>query len=487
MNDADHGGTHEHDPLGGHGALDPSKYEGLDHGHSGKIVSYKPTAGLTYDPKDAHYWDEAALDQEVTRVFEVCHGCRMCFKYCDSFPRLFDFVDTRHGGDVTKLTRNEKDAVMDACFQCKLCEVQCPYTPRDGHEFQLDFPKLVHRYQAQARRRDGPSLRDRVLAEPDRAAALARASFGLANVANRTSVHRWFLEKILGIHRDKLLPEFASQTFEAWATREGHVREEPPAEAVLFQTCYVQNNEPAIGRDTVFVMEHNGVDLACAKGLECCGMPAWESGDLEGVRRHAHANLDRLMPFVDAGAKVLAINPTCSMMLRREYPELVAPQDTERAQRLAQAVMDPSEFLWSIRNEPRFRTDFASSPGDGVEGGTVAYHAPCHLRAQGKGFKGRDLLRRIPGVTPETTLECCGHDGTYAMKVESFEASARIGARAFEGVAESGARVWVTDCPLAALQFEQHAGTKPLHPMTVLAKAYRGEAFGPDTPSRGTT
>ena len=44
------------------------------------------------------------------------------------------------------------------------------------------------------------------------------------------------------------------------------------------------------------------------------------------------------------------------------------------------------------------------------------------------------------------------------------------------GLAEmrsAGAEVWVTDCPLAALQFEQHTGHKPMHPMSFLAKAYR--------------
>ena len=55
---------------------------------------------------------------------------------------------------------DETKSVMDACFQCKLCEVQCPYTPRDGHEFQLDFPKLVHRYRAQQTRKTGVPLRD---------------------------------------------------------------------------------------------------------------------------------------------------------------------------------------------------------------------------------------------------------------------------------------------------------------------------------------
>jgi glycerol-3-phosphate dehydrogenase subunit C len=440
------------------------------------MISYQPTDGLSYDPAEPVYWDEGGLQREITRAFEICHGCRMCFKYCDSFPDLFALVDEQHDGRVAEITVEQTDAVIDGCFQCKLCEVQCPYTPRDGHEFQLDFPKLVHRWKAVHRERRGVRLRDRLLGDPDTAGKLARASFGLANLLNRNRLHRWFLEQTLGIHRDKLLPEFAPATFERWARDEGLIPDQPRGEAVLFQTCYVQHNEPQIGRDTVFVLQRNQVDLSCAAGLQCCGMPAWESGDLEGLRQRAEHNLDVLLPFVEQGAAVLAINPTCSMMMRREYPELVAPQDRERAQRLAAAVKDPSEFLWALRKESRFDTAFQSSPA-GPDGGAVAYHAPCHLRAQAVGFRGRDLLAKIPGVEPQLTMECCGHDGTYAMKVEGFEPSQRLGQKAFDGLAESGADIWVTDCPLAALQFAQHAGRKPLHPMTVLAKAYRGEAF----------
>lgn len=440
-------------------------------------ISYAPTDGLTYDPKDPRYFDKAALDKEITRVFEVCHGCRMCFKYCDSFPSLFSFIDERHEGDVRKLTEGETAEVMDHCFQCKLCEVQCPYTPRDGHEFQLDFPKLVARYRAQKVKREGVPFRERVLGNPDGTAAFARASLGLANVMNRNAAHRWFLEKVLGVHRDKLLPDFAGKTFERWADGEGRLDGAPGGEVALFQTCYVQHNEPQVGRDTIEVLERSEVDVRCVRGLECCGMPAWESGDLEGLRRHAKANLDRLEPFVDAGAKVVAINPTCSMMLRREYPELVAPEDTARAEKLAAATMDPSEFLWGIRDEERFATETKSGPGD-----TMSYHAPCHLRAQGVGFKGRDVMRKVLGVKLGTVMECCGHDGTYAMKVESFEASVRVGKRAFDGMIDGAGQgrseVWATDCPLAAMQFQQHAGKKPMHPMTVLAKAYRGESFG---------
>jgi Fe-S oxidoreductase len=438
-----------------------------------KQISYQPTDGLSYDPEEAKYWDAEALDKEVKRVFEVCHGCRMCFKFCDTFPDLFKLIDDKYDGDVRMVVGEERQGLMDSCFQCKLCEVQCPYTPRDGHEFKLDFPKLVHRHQAQKARREGRTLREKVLGNPDGTAKLARASLGMANVANRNALHRWFLEKVLGIHREKLLPDFAGQTFEAWAQREGHTEKGVGGEAVLFQTCYVQNNEPQIGKDTVDVFERNRVDLRCEKGLECCGMPAWESGDLEGLRKHAKANLDRLEPYVDAGAKVVAINPTCSMMLRREYPELVATEDRDRAKKVAAAIQDPGEFLWKIRKEERFNTDFLSTPGE-----KVSYHAPCHLRAQAVGFKGRDLLKKIPGVKPDTVIECCGHDGTYAMKLEGFVPAARIGKKAFDGMkGDPDAEVWATDCPLAAIQFQQHAGVKPMHPMSILAKAYREDGF----------
>ncbi len=442
-------------------------------------ISYTPTEGLCYDPSEPAYWDAGLLRKEIERAFDLCHGCRMCFKYCDSFPVMFDLIDTKHAGDTRKLSEPEVNRVADACFQCKLCDVQCPYTPRDKHEFQLDFPKLIHRHQAVRAKKDGVKLRDRVFGDPDMAGAAARASFGLANTMNRVGLHRWFMEKALGIHRDKLLPEFASTTFERWAEQAGKTVERPGTETVLFQTCYVQNNEPQIGRDTLEVMEKNQVGCGCVKGLACCGMPAWEHGDLETLRKNARHNLDLLMPHVEAGAKVLAINPTCSMMMRREYPELLEGEDRQRAKKLAEAVRDPSEYLWSIREEERFNTNFQSTPGE-----SVAYHAPCHLRAQAIGFRGRDLLRKIPGVVPRMVMECCGHDGTYAMKVEGFEPSQRHGKNSFEGMAAAGSEVWATDCPLAALQFAQHAGKKPMHPMSILARAYRADGFAQRVPPR---
>ncbi|MCE7737304.1 MAG: hypothetical protein GPJ54_20615 [Candidatus Heimdallarchaeota archaeon] len=433
-------------------------------------ISYLPTDGLSYDPTEEIYWDKDAFKKELLRAYELCHECRMCFKYCNSFPILFTKVD-ENDGDVRKVTDEDTVEIMNACFQCKLCEVQCPYTPKEDHEFKLDFPKLVHRYNAIRARDNGNTFRDKFFSNPDRIAKISRASLGIANFANSVHIFRVINEKILGIHRDKILPKFPLQTFDKWAANQGLISDEK-SELTLFQTCYVQNNEPDIGKDTIKVLEKNQIKTTCSKGLNCCGMPSWEIGDIETVRKNAKHNLDILIPKIEAGAKVGVINPTCSMMMRNEYPELLEGEDRERAKILSDAITDVSEYVWSIRNEDRFNIDFKSTPD-----GDVAYHVPCHLRAQRIGFPSRGLMKKVTGVKVLLNMECSGHDGTYAMKKESFDDSLRIGKKSFDGMQKDTVKAMVSDCPLACTQFEQGLGTKALHPMSFLAKAYREDGF----------
>ena len=63
-------------------------------------------------------------------------------------------------------------------------------------------------------------------------------------------------------------------------------------------------------------------------------------------------------------------------------------------------------------------------PEPGAAGRTlsVVYHAPCHLRAQGMGLPGLELLRRIPGVSvSNANAGCCGISGSYGFKKEKYE------------------------------------------------------------------
>jgi len=93
-------------------------------------------------------------------------------------------------------------------------------------------------------------------------------------------------------------------------------------------------------------------------------------------------------------------------------------------------------------------------------------------------------MRRISEETDvQLVAECCGHDGTWAMKREFFDLSLEAGKKAFDGM-QSRPGLLTTDCPLAAIQFEQATGTQPLHPLQVLDMAYEGRPFGKHEASR---
>ena len=429
------------------------------------VIKGEPTPGLTYNPNDPKYWDPQALAGELERVFEICHGCRLCFNLCPSFPALFNAVDS-HDGDVRQLTASETGRVNDLCYQCKLCYVKCPYTPDDKHPFQLDFPRLLMRDNAIRRSESGIGLRSRVLSRPNEVGIVGGLTADLSNWGNHQPLVRLGMEMTMGIHRDKLLPDFHSESFETWYGNHG-LPAGDPNKAVLFFTCFVNHNNPQIGKDAVEVFSRNGISLGCPKQV-CCGMPALEAGDVELAQKNARANVESLLPHVEAGRKVLAINPTCSYTLRKEYGELVG---TPAAAKVAAATMDLNEYLWQRKQEGLLDRNFQSTPGK------VAYHVPCHLKAQNIGFRSRDMLRLIPGAQVRMIEQCSGHDGTWAMKKEFFPLSMLAGKKAFDEMKDVEAETYATDCPLAAIQFDQALGTRPIHPIQVLARAYRPGGF----------
>ena len=424
-----------------------------------------------YDPTDQRYFDEKDLRSEVERIFGLCADCRLCVKFCGSFPKMFDAIDTycteeKYAEvDTKKLKTDDVKQVVDLCFQCKLCYIKCPYTPGD-HEWAIDFPRLMARAKAQGVRKEGVSFADKILGNPDLAGKIGTSVSPLANWANESAIHRRFMQSLLDIHKDKKLPPFASKTFASqFAARAKAPRGEPAGRIAFFATCYVNYNQPELGLDTLDVMAHNNVEVQFAYE-RCCGMPLWHNGDMGGAIAAAKQNVADLLPFVNDGQTVVATNPTCSQMIRVEYPRLLG---TDAAKKVADHTTDPTEFLARLASQGRLMKDFKTGAG------TINYHMPCHLRAQNIGYKTRDVLGFLPGTKVKVVEECSGHDGTWAMKKENFKLSMKYGSRAFTAMAEGNPKVTCSDCPLAAIQIEQGTGRRPLNPMQILAKSYRGE------------
>ena len=104
--------------------------------------------------RDDAYYDLEAVEKEMERVFDICHGCRRCFNLCDSFPKLFDMVDESPTGELDGVSKADFGKVADACTLCDMCFLtKCPYVP--PHEFNLDFPHLILRHRAAKRRAEG--------------------------------------------------------------------------------------------------------------------------------------------------------------------------------------------------------------------------------------------------------------------------------------------------------------------------------------------
>src|ERR1700760_2202723 len=134
------------------------------------------------DWQNPWFWDEAALEKEMERVFDICHGCRRCFNLCDSFPRVFDMIDNGPAGELDGVPKEKYAEVEQACTLCDMCFMtKCPYVP--PHEWAIDFPHLLLRHRAAKRKAEGGETMREALGETDRNGKLASSVAGLANWA----------------------------------------------------------------------------------------------------------------------------------------------------------------------------------------------------------------------------------------------------------------------------------------------------------------
>jgi len=416
------------------------------------------------------YWDAQALDKELRRQYDVCNSCRLCFNLCPAFPNLFEHFDSEPvDHDPEKLESAEVKEFVDLCYNCKLCFIKCPYTP--PHKFMIDIPKVVMRARAVEAKEGGFDLRELMISNPDEVGKLASKVPNLVNLTSTNRTSRWLMDELLGIHRDKILPKFHAQTFERWFKQKiGQAEIKPKAgkrpKVALFHTCIVNYNEPQIGRAMVRVLEKNQAEIVDPPGQRCCGMPYLDSGRVEAALEHFRDNLKTLLPYVEQGYDIVVPEPTCGMMLKKEYVDYLHGEEREQAQKVAQRVFDLSEYLIKLNAEGRLAKDFAHAVG------RVAYHQPCHLKYQAIGQKSIELLRLAGAEVVFIDKGCSGHDGTWAMKKEYFDLAQKVARGLHRGVRESEADLVATDCSLAGLQIQQGTGRQTLHPIEVLAKAY---------------
>jgi Fe-S oxidoreductase len=423
--------------------------------------------------REESFWDAAALERELERVFEICHGCRRCVSLCHAFPTLFDLVDASATMEIDGVAKADYARVVDQCYLCDLCyQTKCPYVP--PHPWNVDFPHLMLRAKANAHRRGETRWPARLLSSTTAVGKLASIPIVVeaVNAANRSRPTRKLLDKALGVHPDATLPRYHARTARKRLKRfDGHVAEPKAAgptrgKVAIFVTCYGNYNLPQVVEDLAAVLKHNGIAVKLVARERCCGMPKLELGDLEAIDRYKRVNVTELHAVVSAGWDVIAPVPSCVLMFKQELP-LLYPDDAQLAE-IRRHLFDPFEYLMHRHQAGLLDTRFTRGLGK------VAYHAPCHQRVQNIGPKTRDVLRLIPGTELEVIERCSGHDGTYGVKTATYPLSRKLSKPVTDRIDKAHADHVSSDCPMAGAHLASGAGggLEATHPVSLLRMAY---------------
>lgn len=428
------------------------------------------------DWRNPEFYDEAALDAEMRRIFDICHTCRRCFNLCDSFPRLFTLIDESDSGELDTVASKDFGPVVDACTLCDMCYMtKCPYVP--PHPFNVDFPHLMLRYRAAEFSRGERALVDKELAKTDRNGKLAAPVAIAVNWATRRKNKpvRAAMDVVAGIAPAAEVPKFHRQTFEKadLATPPARNAAAPAhgRKAALYATCFVNYNDPQIGLAARNVLALNGVETKVVYP-GCCAMPMLENGDLAGVAAAAETVATALAAEIDQGYDIIALTPSCALMFKAEWP-LVLPENPA-VKKLAAATFDIAEYVVDIAKKEGL------APGLKPLEGPVAMHLACHARAQNIGPKGAEMLRLIPGATLSVIERCSGHGGKWGMMSKHFETAISVGKPAARNALKAEPLYVASECPLAAEHLRQgmeriNAAATPArayHPIELLARAY---------------
>ena len=315
----------------------------------------------------------------------------------------------------------------------------------------------------------GVGWRDRLLIKTDMIGTLGSLVAPVANWMLGSRFLRRLMESWVGVHRDRQVMQYAPETFAHWWERRGAAQ--VPASALrkvaLFGSCLINYQSTDIGKATIQVLEKNGVHVVIPE-QRCCGMPSFDIGDTATIQQAASANVSSFLPWVEKGYEIVIPVPSCSLMWKREYPEIVGGPEVRR---VAEQTFDVSEYLMKLKREGALATDFKQKPG------RVAYQVPCHLRDQNIGFKSKELME-CAGAQVEVIEKCSGHDGSWSAKTEFFPLSMLIAQKAVRTIEQASTDLVASDCPLAGLQLNQagamaHAGNRPTkHPIQIVRDAY---------------
>jgi FAD/FMN-containing dehydrogenase/Fe-S oxidoreductase len=311
-----------------------------------------------------------------------------------------------NGTELDGFRSPEALEALDLCLSCKGCTNDCPVSV-DMPTLKAEF--LSHHYARRLRPRQAYAF-----GLIDEVSRLAARAPGLANVLTQREPFASAMKALARVHRDRRLPAFASQTFQAgWHARPG--RNGGGRRVVLWADTFTNHFQPRVALAAADVLEEAGYHVVVPQGHVCCGRPLYDYGMLALAQRYLDRTLDRLREEIRAGTPVVGVEPSCVAVFKDELVKIY-PAD-EDAKRLARQTFHFAEFLEREGfTPPQLHR-------------RVLLHEHCHQRATGGADPDERLLERMGCEVERPESGCCGMAGAWGYERGHYDVSIACGER----------------------------------------------------------
>lgn len=451
----------------------------------GKIISDEADI-MVRNLRAGHKWEQERLKtdlyfgmDEFRAEIEQCSGCGVCLsresdlRMCPVFRAVGEELgSSRAKANVLRLWATgqleKKDfespefrKFLDLCVNCKACSRECPAG--------VDISKLMTAARTEYARRRGLRRAEFALSNNRYLSMLGGIFSPISNFFMQLSIFKWFLEKFIGLDRRRSMPSFGNGSFLKAGRKYLKACEpiEKPVDRVAyFVDTYANYNDHELGFTVLEVLRHNNIEVILPKQRPV-PLPAIVYGNVKRARKDLAYSVKYLAKAVREGYKIVCSEPSAALCLKQELKYFVAGED---AQIVSENTYELTSYLLDLFKQNKLQLVKNRILHDFV------YHQPCHLYALGEGRTGVELLRRLcfASIT-ELDAGCCGLAGTFGFNKKNYELSSQIGARLKDALEKSPVKEVLTECAACKMQIEHISGATVVHPIKVLAEAYRSE------------
>lgn len=449
--------------------------------NQGKIVDTPPMDScLRYEigPEiNKTYFDFSAQKGYLCAI-EQCNGsgdCRKSYMFggsmCPVYRATKDEKDTTrarsnilrnliiHPERGKMFSQPEILAALDSCLSCKACKAECPSNV-DMARFKAEY--MQHHYDE-----THVPLRSLLVANLTRIQKIGMIFPAMYNAVVSSCLTSPVLKRILSFAPQRSIPGIYKFTLRHWLRSHPETKRYDK-KVYLFADEFTDYMDVEIGITFIKLLRALGYQVIIPKHVES-GRTELSKGMLRKAKKTADKNVELLKDIINDEVPLVGIEPSCILVFRDEYPDLVRAGLKEEALSLAAHCLLFDEFIIREIHKGNITADqFTDKPQK------IRLHGHCHQKALVSIEPSREMLSLPLNYTVEVIPSgCCGMAGAFGYEKEHYAISMQIGEQVLFPAIRSADSETIIAAPGTSCrqQIMDGTGVRAYHPVEILYQA----------------